>query len=341
MLFLLCPVGTGVLQPAQAQTVATQTTLLRVGSESDLPDLQLAASDGSWIGRAPTLEPQPEPKPASAPEAVAPPLPPDPPPPQTATVLMPRAPDTLAALGPEARPSLVPVSATTSQSPRPVEILVPLADATVVPTAPPPSVLQAIAPPSLAALSVAPPRLAAISDAPVTLAALSPSTLAPLTPPVLTGREVVPQTAPIGGPEPDPGTPVTEEPPIEPGTPPNPGLSGEELAIAVQTELQRLNCYRGRIDGDWGKGSKSALARYYKAIESPDVGTEPTQVILVALRKKQDERLCPDPVSAPPNKKEPKKPTNTGPTVNAPPPPPPPPQTPTPPPKKGPTIISF
>lgn len=34
---------------------------------------------------------------------------------------------------------------------------------------------------------------------------------------------------------------------------------------AVQAELKRLGCYRSGVDGVWGKGSRTALSRYYLA----------------------------------------------------------------------------
>jgi len=39
--------------------------------------------------------------------------------------------------------------------------------------------------------------------------------------------------------------------------------SQEELEVALQTELKRMNCYRMRIDGDWGRGSRRAAQQYF------------------------------------------------------------------------------
>lgn len=39
----------------------------------------------------------------------------------------------------------------------------------------------------------------------------------------------------------------------------------EDLATAMQVELQRLGCYTSRIDGDWGRGSRGALQRFIDA----------------------------------------------------------------------------
>lgn len=44
-----------------------------------------------------------------------------------------------------------------------------------------------------------------------------------------------------------------------------------DLPRSIQTELGRLGCYRGRIDGIWGPGSSRALLRYYATKrENPD-----------------------------------------------------------------------
>lgn len=42
-------------------------------------------------------------------------------------------------------------------------------------------------------------------------------------------------------------------------------LSGQELRRATQAELDRLGCYRDRIDGIWGRNSRFALTSYYLA----------------------------------------------------------------------------
>lgn len=39
----------------------------------------------------------------------------------------------------------------------------------------------------------------------------------------------------------------------------------EDLATAMQVELERLGCYTSRIDGDWGRGSRGALQRFINA----------------------------------------------------------------------------
>ena len=41
-----------------------------------------------------------------------------------------------------------------------------------------------------------------------------------------------------------------------------PGLKPEEVVLAVQTELKRVGCDPGAIDGDWGGRSREALAAF-------------------------------------------------------------------------------
>jgi hypothetical protein len=40
--------------------------------------------------------------------------------------------------------------------------------------------------------------------------------------------------------------------------------NGQVLARALQTELKRVGCYLGKIDGDWGRGSTAAMSKYNK-----------------------------------------------------------------------------
>lgn len=74
-----------------------------------------------------------------------------------------------------------------------------------------------------------------------------------------------------------------------------------ELAIALQTELARMNCYRSRIDGDWGNISRQAVDRYFARANGTAVSRDANaelfrQVIL------QDGIRCPTPVVAQPSR---------------------------------------
>ncbi|MBM7068849.1 caspase family protein [Actibacterium sp. 188UL27-1] len=62
-----------------------------------------------------------------------------------------------------------------------------------------------------------------------------------------------------------PGEDLTPEEAAQLGIvlPDGPELVGRDLSRAVQQQLARLGCYRMRVDGQFGKGSKLALLRYY------------------------------------------------------------------------------
>ncbi len=64
------------------------------------------------------------------------------------------------------------------------------------------------------------------------------------------------------------------------------------LTVAVQSELKRVGCYRGKIDGKWGKGSRGALARYTSLANRALSATDPTREALDALEA-QRARVCP------------------------------------------------
>lgn len=57
----------------------------------------------------------------------------------------------------------------------------------------------------------------------------------------------------------------------------------ENLALGVQTELDRIGCYGMRVDGDWGNGSRRAMTAYYDAKKLPVGALEPTEAVYRAL----------------------------------------------------------
>lgn len=67
----------------------------------------------------------------------------------------------------------------------------------------------------------------------------------------------------------------------------------DQIARALQTELQRMNCYTGRIDGDWGNGSRQAVDRYFQQAGGTAVTREAGVDLFrqIALR---DDLRCPD-----------------------------------------------
>jgi len=69
-------------------------------------------------------------------------------------------------------------------------------------------------------------------------------------------------------------------------------LSKRELARALQTELNRLGCSVGKIDGIWGRGSRRALKAFENHGEAKFVSLVPSQEILIELKVRSG-RVCP------------------------------------------------
>ena len=69
-------------------------------------------------------------------------------------------------------------------------------------------------------------------------------------------------------------------------------LSAEELATALQTELNRVGCSVGRVDGDWGNKSRRALRTYGREAGIDLASLDPSPAILDQL-KKSTGRVCP------------------------------------------------
>ena len=65
----------------------------------------------------------------------------------------------------------------------------------------------------------------------------------------------------------------------------------ENLALAVQTELDRIGCYGMRVDGDWGNGSRRAMSAYYEAKKLAPGELEPTEAVYRALLA-EPEKTC-------------------------------------------------
>lgn len=73
----------------------------------------------------------------------------------------------------------------------------------------------------------------------------------------------------------------------------------DEVARALQIELQRINCYTSGIDGAWGPGSQRALAEYYAQVGLPVSGNSADVTAFRNVIARNDVR-CPDPVVAAP-----------------------------------------
>lgn len=61
----------------------------------------------------------------------------------------------------------------------------------------------------------------------------------------------------------------------------------EQLAAAVQGELKRVGCYQMKVDGSWGKGSRTALTSFYLAKRIVPDSLEPTQELFDLIQKEK------------------------------------------------------
>ncbi|WP_148043644.1 hypothetical protein [Paracoccus methylarcula] len=68
---------------------------------------------------------------------------------------------------------------------------------------------------------------------------------------------------------------------------------GAQVVAAIQTELARMNCYKGGIDGDWGAGSASALRRYFEARGAGQAAPSP-EIGLYRAMIRDEAVQCPD-----------------------------------------------
>lgn len=69
-------------------------------------------------------------------------------------------------------------------------------------------------------------------------------------------------------------------------------LELETLILDAQSELTRLRCQPGKVDGIWGRASINAAQRFAAAFEYEGNVTSPTPELLIALRQ-QTGRECP------------------------------------------------
>jgi hypothetical protein len=64
-----------------------------------------------------------------------------------------------------------------------------------------------------------------------------------------------------------------------------------ELARTLQTELKRVGCYDGEIDGSWGPASKRAMNAFTDRVNAALPGEEP-DYILLRLVQNEKEQVC-------------------------------------------------
>lgn len=74
--------------------------------------------------------------------------------------------------------------------------------------------------------------------------------------------------------------PSFAQPPVRP-SPANAGA----LASRLQTELRRVGCYTGRIDGDWGPASRFAMAKFTRSVNAALPTAEPDEILLSLVRR--------------------------------------------------------
>lgn len=64
-----------------------------------------------------------------------------------------------------------------------------------------------------------------------------------------------------------------------------------QLARQIQSELKRLGCYGGTLDGSWGSGSRAAMTEFISAVNASLPTNEP-DVILLTLLKGHKGNVC-------------------------------------------------
>ena len=138
----------------------------------------------------------------------------------------------------------------------------------------------------------APKEGAAPVAAPAAPAPAAPPEAAP--PPAKAETAPPPEPAPAPAPPPPPAEAAIPAPP----PPPPPGLRPEEVIVAVQTELKRVGCDPGAIDGDWGGRSREALAAFGH-FAKVDVGKLAPNPEILEVIKGKAEVVCSGPAPAP------------------------------------------
>lgn len=84
----------------------------------------------------------------------------------------------------------------------------------------------------------------------------------------------------------------TPEPVIAAAPSPTPSADVQRrLAREIQSELKRVGCYSGRLDGSWGDRSRSAMTTFMARVNAQLPTTEP-DVFLLSLIKGQTRAVC-------------------------------------------------
>jgi hypothetical protein len=74
--------------------------------------------------------------------------------------------------------------------------------------------------------------------------------------------------------------------------PPTPGSSPQGLARALQSELKRVGCDPGSLDGTWGAKSRQALERFQRLSKLAFASDEPSEAALQGVASQMG-RICP------------------------------------------------
>ena len=77
-----------------------------------------------------------------------------------------------------------------------------------------------------------------------------------------------------------------------PDVPPAPGTSPQGLARALQTELKRVGCDPGSLDGNWGAKSRQALEKFQRLSKLSLSTDEPSEAALQGVAGQMG-RICP------------------------------------------------
>jgi hypothetical protein len=97
-------------------------------------------------------------------------------------------------------------------------------------------------------------------------------------------RAAAPTPAPAPAPAPAPTRRAAPEPQSAPIRRAAPRPAPVDLATPLQTELKRIGCLTGRVDGIWGRGSRAALKRFSDQA-GLRLGSEPSQQAIDEARR--------------------------------------------------------
>ncbi|RMF03570.1 MAG: hypothetical protein D6773_07170, partial [Alphaproteobacteria bacterium] len=81
------------------------------------------------------------------------------------------------------------------------------------------------------------------------------------------------------------------DPQATPEAPQPPKRTQAELAALLQTELKRVGCYHGAVDGLWGKGSRGAVERFNAVAKTSLIAYQPQEEVLEAVTA-QKGKVC-------------------------------------------------